>query len=272
MGLLSDEAIAERVRRLELPFNRHGIDPYGIAQHELTQWFTVASWLYRHYFRVRVSGIEKVPARGRAMLVGNHSGGVALDGLIIVTALFLEKEPPRLVQGMAEKFLNRLPFASRWLSRLGHFTGLPENAVHLLEDDRLLLVFPEGARGTAKLYGERNSLVEFGTGFMRLAMQTRTPIVPCAFLGGGDAVPTVANLYRLGKILGVPYVPVTPYLLPLPRPVALELYFGEPMIFSGTGNEDDSLVRAQVEEVKGRIAALLDRGVKLRREPEVDAP
>ena len=58
--------------------------------------------------------------------------------------------------------------------------GLPEHAVRLLEDDRLLLVFPEGARGTAKLFKDRNSLVRFGTGFMRLALQTGTPIVPTA--------------------------------------------------------------------------------------------
>src|SRR6185295_10976404 len=102
---------------------------------------------------------------------------------------FLEQEPPRLAQAMAEKFLANLPFAARLTSRLGHLTGLPEHVDQLLADERLLLVFPEGARGTAKLFWERDSLVQFGTGFMRLALQTRTPIVPFAFVGGGEAIP-----------------------------------------------------------------------------------
>ena len=115
------------------------------------------------------------------MLVGNHSGGVAIDGAMVLASMFFDMDPPRLAQGMAEKFINKVPFASEWANRTGQFTGLPENAVRLLEDERLLVVFPEGARGTAKLYKERYSLVDFGTGFMRLALKTKTPIIPFAF-------------------------------------------------------------------------------------------
>lgn len=254
--------IAERVDRLELPWNRYGYDPYGISKRELARMFTALCWLYRRYFSVSVHGVDHVPARGRAMLVGNHSGGVAFDGMMVLASVFMEKEPPRLAQGMAEKFLNRLPFASLGTSRTGNFTGLPENAIRLLEDERLLMVFPEGARGTEKLYKERNSLVKFGTGFLRLALQTGTPIVPFAFAGGGDAFPTIANLYGLGKLLGVPYLPVTAYLLPVPLPVHVQILYGEPMHFTGTGREEDEVIAGWVEEVKARIGSLLARGVR----------
>jgi 1-acyl-sn-glycerol-3-phosphate acyltransferase len=147
-----------------------------------------------------------------------------------------------------------------WAARCGHLTGLPEHAQRLLEDDRLLLVFPEGARGTAKLSKERNSLVEFGTGFVRLALRTKSPIVPFAFLGGGDAIPTVGNLYKLGKLLGVPYLPVTPWLVPLPRPAKLRIRFGEPMRLEGTGDEDDRAIQRHVDQVKERIAKLIGEG------------
>jgi 1-acyl-sn-glycerol-3-phosphate acyltransferase len=168
---------------------------------------------------------------------------------------------------MAEKFINRLPFASLWSNRTGQFTGVPETAHKLLEDDRLLMVFPEGARGTAKLYKQRHSLVQFGTGFMRLALKTRTPIVPFAFLGGGEAIPTIYNAYTLGKLVGAPYVPVTPYLLPLPLPVHLEIEYGAPMTFHGTGAEDDEVVQGYVEQVRNRVAEMLleacqRRGIK----------
>ena len=261
-----DERISDLVDRLELGFNTLGIDPYGISKKHLRVAFTALAFMYRRYFRVKAFGIENVPQRTRAMLVGNHSGGVAIDGMIVLASMLLEMEPPRLGQGMAEKFLNSVPISSLWTSRMGQFTGLPEHAVRLLEDDRLLIVFPEGARGTAKLYKERYSLVDFGTGFMRLALKTKSPIIPFGFLGGGAAIPTITNAYALGKLVGVPYIPVTPYLVSLPLPVALEVHYGEPMVFQGNGNEEDSVVQGYVEQVKERIAGLIEDGRKSRHE------
>jgi 1-acyl-sn-glycerol-3-phosphate acyltransferase len=255
-----DDEVQARLDRLELPFNRFGVDPYGISKKHLRFFMTLLGVFYRHYFRVSSFGLEHVPPRGRAMLVGNHSGGVALDGAMLVAASFFELEPPRLAQGMADKFLNRMPFFSQFTSRLGHFTGLPEHAHRLLKDERLLLVFPEGARGTAKLYRQRHSLVHFGSGFVRLALATRTPIIPFGFVGGGDAIPTIMNLYRIGRLVGAPYLPVTPWVVPLPLPVALEIHIGDPIVLAGSGNEDDATIEHHVEAVKQRIAALIDDG------------
>jgi len=259
-----DDSVRELVDRLEIPFNALGVDPYGISKRHLVVFHSALAFLYRHYFNVRAYGVQHVPPRGRAMVVGNHSGGVALDGAMVIASMLLEMDPPRLAQGMAEKFLNVLPLSSLWTMRTGHFTGTPENAIRLLEDERMLMVFPEGARGTAKLYKERYSLVDFGTGFMRLAMRTRTPIIPFAFLGGGSAIPTVYNSYTLGRLLGVPYVPFTPYGPPLPLPAPLEVHYGEPMVFEGTGNEEDTVIYVHVEKVKERIATLIADGRRTR--------
>jgi 1-acyl-sn-glycerol-3-phosphate acyltransferase len=264
---LIDDQIAERLERLELPFNRYGVDPYGISKKHLAQALTALSFLYRRYFRVKSYGHEHVPPRGRAMVVGNHSGGVAIDGAMVIASMFLELDPPRLAQGMAEKFINRMPFASTWANRTGQFTGLPEHAERLLEDERLLMVFPEGANGTAKLYTERHTLVNFGTGFIRLALKTRSPIVPFAFLGGGEAFPTIANAYALGALFGVPYVPIPAHLVPVPIPVSLAIEYGEPMNFRGTGSEEDEVITGYVEEVKEAIDRLITRGLERREEP-----
>lgn len=259
-----DPDVRDRVARLDLGFNAHGVDRFGISRPHLEAFYSVLAAIYRRYFHVRVHGIEHVPQRGRAMLVGNHSGGIAFDGAMVATATLLEMEPPRIVHAMAEKFLNALPIASLWINRVGHLTGLPEHAIRLLEADRLLLVFPEGARGTAKLYPDRNSLVRFGTGFMRLALQTGSPIVPVATLGGGEAVPTIANLYTLGKLVGAPYLPVTPWLLPIPLPVRFDIHFGEPMHFSGKGTEDDAVIDRYVGQVKDKVAELIEIGRRQR--------
>ncbi len=264
--LKTADDVNARIERLEIPFNRHGYDPYGISKKDISRFFTLLSIAYKRYFTVETFGASHVPPRGRAMLIGNHSGGVALDAAMVVGSMFLELDPPRLAQGMAEKFLSIIPFASQWLARCGQFSGLPEHAIRLLEDERLLMVFPEGARGTAKLYPERHSLVDFGTGFMRLALQTKSPIIPFAFLGGGDAIPTIMNAYALGKLFGVPYFPITPYLLPIPRPAKLAIHYGEPMVFEGTGAEDDETIASYVEKVKSRIAELIEIGSQRRGE------
>jgi 1-acyl-sn-glycerol-3-phosphate acyltransferase len=260
-----DDDIRARIDRLELPFDRFGIDPYGVSKEHLAFGMGILAFLYRHYFSVRSFGVEHVPPRGRAMLVGNHSGGIAIDGAMVIASMLLEMDPPRLAQGMVEKFINRMPFVSLLSNRMGQLTGLPEHAERLLEEERLLMVFPEGARGTAKLWKERYSLVDFGTGFVRLALKTKTPIVPFAFLGGGDAVPTIANAHRLGRLLSVPYVPLTPYLLALPLPVKLEIHYGAPMRFEGTGNEDDEVVAGYVAQVKREITRMIVDGVRRRR-------
>ncbi len=269
MPFLVDEEVRERVSSLEIPFNACGVDPYGISRAHLARFFTMLGFLYHRYFQVEAFGLRHVPPRGRAMLVGNHSGGVAVDGAMVIASMFFEMSPPRLAQGMVEKFMNKLPFASEWTNRTGQLTGVPETAQKLLEDERLLMVFPEGARGTAKLYKERHSLVQFGTGFLRLALATRTPIVPFGFIGGGEAIPTIVNWYALGRLVGAPYVPVTPYLFAIPLPVRLSVHYGEPMIFEGTGTEDDEVVAGYVDAVKQRIQALMDVG-RRHRKGEID--
>ncbi len=265
MAWLVDPKVRERVRRMGIPFNRHGVDQFGTAEVDVARMLTSFGWFYRRYFKVTTHGIEHIPDVGRVMLVGNHSGGFAIDAMMVIASIFLEMEPPRLAQGMADKFLNRMPFASMLTTRSGQLTGLPETAVQLLESDRMLMVFPEGSRGTEKLYGDRNTLVRFGSGFVRLALQTGTPIVPFAFLGGGEAVPSVLNLYKIGRLMGVPYIPVTKYLLPIPKPVPLQVYYSEPIVFEGTGSENDDVINGYVDQVKRRIAGLIATGEGARR-------
>jgi 1-acyl-sn-glycerol-3-phosphate acyltransferase len=254
------EEIDARVARLDIAFNEHGFDRFGVSRDTIASGMRVVGWLYRHYFSVRCHGIEHVPARGRVILVGNHSGGYAIDAGMAIAACFFELDPPRLAHGMADRFINRIPFLSNLANRTGQITGLPQHARQLLSDERLLLVFPEGARGTSKLFWNRYTLGPFGTGFMRLAKSTGAPIVPFAYLGGGEAVPTIVNVPLFGKLFGVPYIPLTPYVLPLPLPVRSELRFGAPLRFTGTGDESQHLIMQEVDVVKNAIAELIAEG------------
>ena len=200
------------------------------------------------------------------MLIGNHSGGLPVDAGMVLTSLLMDRSPPRLGHGMVEKFAYRLPFLADGFNRAGQFTGVPENCLRLLEDERLLMVFPEGARGTGKLYKDKYKLIRFGTGFMRLALKTGTPIIPFAFIGGEEALPQIAHLTWLAKLVGTPYWPVTPYIVPFPRPVKCDIFYGEPLHFEGDGNEPDNIIIGYVKIVKKAIRALMAEGLEERGE------
>ena len=265
MSWLVDPDVEERLARLELPFNEYGYDPYGVSRDHLAYFYSFLSVLYRKYFRVRTFGIEHVPERGRGMLIGNHSGALPVDGGMVLASLLLDHEPPRHAHGMVEKFAESWPFVSLIFNRIGQLTGLPDHAVRLLEEDRLLMVFPEGARGTGKLYKDRYKLVRFGTGFVRLALQTRSPIIPFAFIGGEEAIPTLFHIRPLAKLVGAPYWPVPPQVVPFPLPIQCDLHYGEPLLFEGDGTESDEVIESYVDQVRGRIIDLIAVGLERRR-------
>lgn len=270
--VLSDPEVAERIDRLDLQFSRCGLDPLGVSKSHLVLLYSMVKPLHRHYFRVQNHGLQHIPATGRAMIVANHSGGIAVDALMLLGSLVLDLEPPRHAHAMADRFLQRWPVASSFLSRIGQFSGLPEHARRLLELDRLLMVFPEGVRGTGKLYRDRYTLTRFGTGFMRLALQTKTPIVPAAFIGGEEAFPTIHHSKILARLTGAPYVPIPSHLIPLPKPQACEWRLGAPLGFEGTGREADDVIDAYVDTVKEAIRDLLAEGLKARGWPVPEPP
>ncbi|MDH3656233.1 MAG: 1-acyl-sn-glycerol-3-phosphate acyltransferase, partial [Myxococcales bacterium] len=164
----------------------------------------------------------------------------------------------------AEYFLTRSPFASVALSRLGHLTGLPEHGEQLLFDERLVVVFLEGARGAGKLYKDRYKLLRFGTGFMRLALKTGTPVIPCAFIGGEEAFPQLFHIKWLARLVNGPFVPVAPQLVLFPLPVACQVYYGPPMHFEGDGSEPDNVVQEYIDQVRASMQRLISTGLDAR--------
>ena len=225
--------------------------------------------LYRKYFRVIPQGIENVP-EGRVLLVSNHSGQLPFDGMMIGASLFFDRDPPRYVRSMIEKWIPRLPYVSVFMARIGQIVGTPDNCRRLLNNDEAILVFPEGARGISKTYDRRYQLEKFGTGFMRLALETNTPIVPVAVVGAEEQAPALYDAKTLAKLFGMPAFPITPtfpLLGPLgllPLPTRYRIYFGKPMTFDGHGDEEDEIVLKQINDVKAQIRTMLDRGLRER--------
>lgn len=261
--------IADRLARIPNRINDYGYDAYGFSPKWMQSMAVPGVLLYRHYFRSVCFDIDRLPL-GRMLLVANHAGQLPFDGAMISTALLMEADPPRIARGMAEYFIPRLPWLNVALTRSGSLVGTPENCIHMLENEECVMVFPEGVRGINKPFYKRYQLQRFGLGFMRLALETGTPIVPVGVVGSEEQQPGLANLEGLGRMLGMPAFPITigfPWLGPLgllPLPVKYRLYFGKPLLFEGDAHDDDRVIEARVEQVKQALSALLERGRRER--------
>ncbi len=262
------EEFNERLARVPLNLTATGVDEFGMDP-QWTKWALASvAFLHRHYFRTEIFGKEHVP-EGRILLISNHSGQVPIDAALIGASLFMDVEPPRFMRAMVEKWTQTLPFVSLLFSRVGQVVGVPENAKRLLDNDEALLVFPEGVRGISKSFDKRYQLQDFGLGFMRLALETGTPIVPVAVIGGEEQYISVGNFGAAAKLLRMPNMPILPQLLlpfgVLPLPTRYRIYFGEPMRFDGDPDDDDAVIEEKVFVVKATIQSMVNRGLKARK-------
>jgi 1-acyl-sn-glycerol-3-phosphate acyltransferase len=262
--------IDECLANIPNEINRYGYDAYGMSPGWMRRTLLPSALLYRYYFRVETFGIDRIPS-GRVLVISNHAGQLPFDAVMLSTALLLEASPPRIARSMGEYWIPRLPWVSVAAARAGALVGTPENCSHMLDNEECVVAFPEGVRGMNKLYSQRYQLQRFGTGFMRLALESGTPIVPVAIVGSEEQQPGIANLASLGRALGMPAVPITltfPWLGPLgllPLPVKYRMYFGEPMHFDGDSSDEDASIESRVEEVRDQISSMLERGCAERK-------
>lgn len=223
----------------------------------------VALWAYEKYWRVEAEGTGNVPASGRALLVANHSGVVPYDGAMIRTAILRDHPHPRHARMLVVDWAFAIPFTSAFLLKTGNVLAHPDNARRLLEKDELVGVFPEGVKGASKAFARRYQVNRFGRGgFIRIALETGSPIIPVAVVGGEEVHPVIADLPAVGRLFGLPTFPITatfPWLGPLglmPLPSKWLISFGEPIDTAGLGPEaagDPGMVLELSEEVRGWI-------------------
>jgi 1-acyl-sn-glycerol-3-phosphate acyltransferase len=263
--------LADRIANTSLRLNDFGYDPYGFHPEAARRLLLPAALLYRYWFRVETHEIGRVP-RGPVLLIGNHSGQFGYDGAMLGMAMLLDAQPPRLVRGMAEYIFWRTPFAGTAASRMGTLVGTTENCVAMLREGGCVAVFPEGARGANKPFQKRYQLQRFGLGFLRIALESRAPIVPVGIVGAEEQQPGLANLESFGHKLGLPSFPITitqPWLgllgSAMALPVKYHLHFGEPLLFDGDADDEDDAVQRHVDVVKDAIAGLIRRGLAQRR-------
>jgi 1-acyl-sn-glycerol-3-phosphate acyltransferase len=260
-----DEQIA-RLRRRQR--GSYPTDPYGFDPEVLRVVRPFANFLYRSWWRVETLGIERIPERGRALLVANHSGVLPFDGVMIVTSIYEEHPRQRLVRSLFNHWFATVPFLAPLLTGLGQVQALPENARRLLEEDELVCTFPEGYKGAGKLFGQRYQLSRFGRGgYVQAALQTGAPLIPVAVIGAEETYPMLIDFQPLARLIGAPYFPITPFfpwlgaLGAIPLPTKWWIEFGEPIptaSYGPQGADDPLLVARLSEQVREAIQRMID--------------
>lgn len=257
---LSSE-INEKINQINKPLGSLGYDPWGFNLKRVKVGLTLTRQLYERYFRVEAFGVDKVPAQGPVMLIANHSGQLPLDALLIAYALATRERHPRFPRAMIERFFPTIPYLGNLLNEVGAVLGDPVNCSKMLANDEAIIIFPEGVRGSGKLYRDRYQLKRFGNGFMHLAMKHKATIIPVGVIGCEETIPALGNIAPLARALGLPYLPIA---APVILPAKVYLHFGNPMQFP-----DDDVTEEQVTErvgqVKLAISALIDQGLSKRK-------
>ncbi len=250
----AERAAAELPARLRARFEgaarrlrgEYAEDPWGFDEQFAEAVRPLFEFLFDGYWRVDATGVENVPAAGRALLVANHAGSLfPFDASMAAVAIREQHPAHRWTRFMVLDWAFVLPYLSAFMRRVGGVPAKPENATSLLERDQLVIAFPEGVKGTGKPFSQRYRLQRFGRGgFIEVALRTRSPIVPVAIVGSEEIYPKLAESGPLARLIGAPFVPITPTfpllgplgLVPLPSKWRME--FGEPIDLSGHGPED----------------------------------
>lgn len=267
--LLSADHYLRKWARYAMRNRSEEVDDFGLDPAYEARAQPLLDTIFHSYFRVQVQGIEHVPDRGRALLVSNHSGALPWDGAMLKTAVRAHHPEQRPVRWLAEDFAFHAPFLGPMLNRIGAVRACPENAARLLEQEALVGVFPEGIKGISKLFRERYQLQRFGRGgYVKLALRTRSPLIPVAVVGAEEAYPMFARPRFLSKAAGVPFMPITPtfpWLGPvglLPLPSRWQITFGPPIEgLDGYGPEeadDIALVNELNTRIRGVVQKLVD--------------
>lgn len=278
LGMVLQYQVDEQVNFFKRRMSgNYTLDPFGMDRDLIEVARPFLNFMYRSWWRVTTEGLEHVPAAGRALLVGNHSGVLPWDGAMITVAV-AEDHPAqnqRLVRSLYLHWFSTLPFIAPALAALGNVPGIPENAVRLLERDELVCVFPEGVKGVGKLFKDRYQLARFGRGgFVQAAIRARAPIVPVAVVGAEEIYPMLANAEPIARIFGMPFFPITPFfpwLGPLgviPLPTRWSITFGEPLatdMYDPSEADNPLTVLGLSELVRSRIQEMIDAKLVERR-------
>lgn len=262
-NLVLNDELRSIMGKMPKTLGTEGYDPWGYHPPTMQVALGMAKWLYDHYFRVNAQGLENIPKNGRLFVIANHSGQVyPMDAMMIGVAMATNPNGPRAPRAMIERILPQLPFIGNLFNRFGAALGDPTNCYKMLEREEAIIVFPEGERGFVKNWDQRYKLQRMGTGFVRIAMETNTPILPVGVVGCEEMGPSFGRIEESAHKLGFPVLPIAS---PLPLPVRIHLNFGKPLDFGNNVDDIEDVLKDNLKVVQRSIESLIKKGLDERQ-------
>lgn len=252
------------------------VDKYGfnLTSYESAEKFI--RFLYKKWFGVQIAGLENIPAERNAILFGNHSGVLPIDGCLLYDGIANYHPDPRRVRFLVTQFLLDAPVVGKFLRGFGSVPADYEIATELLRKEELVFFYPEAEKGTGKLFKDRYKLVEFHTGFVRAAIETGSPLIPIVTIGGDEIYPLLGNIKPVAKLLKAPYFPVTPFfpwlpppisMIPLPVKIMMSVWRPFKLKYAPGSAEDESLVTEIASDIQSDIQAKVNDLLEIRTSP-----
>ncbi|GAB4412016.1 MAG: hypothetical protein OHK0056_16660 [Bacteriovoracaceae bacterium] len=241
-----------------------GEDPWGLNLKKTRKSIEYIWPIYKNYFKTRVFGKENVQDKPY-IVISNHTGQIAIDGMLICTAFATEIDPPRILRSMVERFFTAIPFIGTWAAEGGAVLGDRQNCLNLLQRGQSILAFPEGVKGIAKSTPDYYQLQRFTRGFFRMAMTAGVDILPCAVIGAEEMFPWVYQAKGFAKMFGLPAAPLSPHYFPLPSPVDIHIGQAYQIPHDLSPEAPDELIDPHVEKIKDQVQEMIKKGLESRR-------
>ena len=265
----------EKIQKLKINDLGFGYDQFGMEKESAALAYFFVRLAYKYWFRVQSEGHENIPRTGRALIVPNHSGVLPLDAAMIGVDLVMKLDTPRNMRAVVDNFMGFTPFLNTLVYRAGQVVGSRRNFEDLLKDEEMIAVFPEGAKGTGKLYSQRYKLLKFNVGFIELSLKHRAPIIPTMSIGGEEQYPMLFNFKPIARLISFPYFPLTPFfpwlgpIGAIPLPVRYHIRYGKPIKFYEEYRpetlKDPETVRMLADKVHEIVQGMVNQGLKERK-------
>jgi 1-acyl-sn-glycerol-3-phosphate acyltransferase len=254
----------------------HDVDEYGFNLASYAGVETFIRFLYTEWFGVQIAGLGNIPAQGNAVLFGNHSGVLPIDGCLLYDGIINNHPDPRRVRFLVTKFLLNAPLIGKSLRGFGCIPPEYDIATKLLRNQELVFFYPEAEKGTGKLFKNRYKLVEFHAGFVRAAIETGAPLIPSVTIGGEETYPLLGNIKPIAKLLNAPYFPMTPFfpwlpfpLSAIPLPIRIMICVWRPfkLKYPPEAAADETLVAEIANDIQSDIQAKVNDLLEIRTSP-----
>lgn len=217
--------------------------------------------ILRKYFRVQVEGIEYIPKRGAAIITPNHSGYSGFDALLL--AHIINTQIGRIPRVLTHHFWFITKTTALPAQKMGFTEATFDNGISSLKKNNLIMLFPEGEYGNFKPTTKMYQLQEFKRGFVRMALETQSPIVPAIVIGAEETHINLSQL-KFTKFLKGTVLPLPLNIIPLP--VKWKIKFLPPihLPYKPEAAEDSELVHEIAQDIQEQMQEAITEEVLKR--------